>query len=368
MTFSVVQKSRAICIASLVFSSLSLAEVIERQNAESLLIGEGQVTIADSEIKKKIDEKKYRIEATLDLISGEDNSTDLREPQNNSVRQAVIGLNYELSDEYQAYIQIASPTFNDESDMFVSLAYVTYTTARFGLEVDLGQTFYPVGLLTANDFYFLAQPFYYTEFYKGKRGLDVGFHLKFQPFSSLPLIFEAACFQGQVFRGSDSRSEVAERSPCTQVLGLKGEHYNLALQRFEHDLAFFDPVLAEGVSFQGQTPTFFKRMSLGLWAEYFRIRVDQEQGPQTVNAGGFAYPFIDLRPVRLGYRYGSTQNRTRLANGQEVGTRVLDEVLRFEYRPTDFLSFVYEDHVAFQESGVGLEDQWAVRMLLDFQL
>ncbi|MEO0335265.1 MAG: hypothetical protein AAF202_02660 [Pseudomonadota bacterium] len=349
-------------------SEISFADSSEGVFTSSPKVESSSTLSLDETQEKPKKQKSYRIEGTLDLISGEDNSTRLRESQQNAVRQAVIGLNYEFTENYQAYIQMASQNFNDESDMFVSLAYLRIQEQEYGVELDVGQTFYPVGLLTSNDFYFLAQPFYYTEFYKGKRGLDVGFHLKYSPFESLPLTFEAACFQGQIFRGSDSRREAAERAPCAQVVRVSGQHYDFALQRFEHDLAFFDPVVAEGATFQGVTPEFLSRVKLGLWAEYFRIRVDQEDGPQTLNLGGFAYPYLDLRPVRFGYRYGSTQNRTRIASGREVGTRIFDEVLRFEYRPTSFVSFIYEDHVAFQEGGPDLEDQWAVRMLLDFQL
>lgn len=290
-----------------------------------------------------------------------------QDSQLSQIRELSLGLSYQIQEELSLFIEASAEQFTDDSsaEFFVSQAYLTLDFRENHFSSQVGQLFYPVGWLNELDNYFLNQPHYYSILFPGKKGIDIGVIFRFHPFKNDSFFLEGSCFEGRVFRASDQRSGKAEQRPCAVSLRVQKEELNLYYTHFEHDLAFYDKIKADGVGLQWTSPLQKDLFAFGLWGEYWRITSSQSDGPTNLTEAGFIYPFVDIWRFRAGYRWAPVTNTISYTSTGSVRSEIQDQILRLEYRILPPLRLIYEDQQARQKGGIALNDEWALRILLE---
>ena len=314
-------------------------------------------------------EKPYSLEVTFDGVTKESRLKNRQENSGSSnIREMSLGLAYEFQKDLKIFAEGSAEDFDGESDFFISQAYLDISGFDRLILAQAGQIYYPVGWLTKEDRYFLNQPYYYENLYSGKKGLDVGAQVSVQPFRNELLAVTAACFEGRIFRDTDGRNGSAEKRPCAVGLTSSWNGLETYYTHFEHDLAFMDPVRADGVGLRYESPEFLERARVGVWGEMFRIESPQANGPTTVTTAGFIYPYADYWRFRVGYRHAPVKREVSYASLGQVESNIEDSLWRAEFEVFEPLRVIYEDQRAFQKSGVDLKDEWALRLLLKAEL
>ena|GEM_PF-6030919 len=311
-------------------------------------------------------EKTWDAFLTFDAMAKESRLNRQEDSHSALLRSLVLGLNYRLDPQLNFYLEGSAQSFGSESEFFISQAYAEMHWDL--LKVQAGQLYYPVGWLTAEDTYFLNQPFYYQELYKGKKGLDLGVVAQVFPFKNQRVILEASCFEGRVFRVTDERQGAAEKRPCSVGVRSHWSFGEAFATHFEQDLAFYDPVTADGIGLRLQSPLLWQRFSLGFWGEAFQIKTTQQNGPTAVTTAGFAYPHLDWGRWRVGYRFSPADTRVNYSQAPDVRSKIQDSLLRAEVKITKPLSLIYEDERMTQDQGIDVKNEWALRLLLQTAL
>lgn len=279
------------------------------------------------------------------------------------IRELSLGLSYQVQEELGIFMEASAEELEGNSDFFISQVYLDLDFREHYFSSLIGQLYYPVGWLNEEDNYFLNQPFYYESLFVGQKGIDVGVVARAHPFKNDSFIIEGSCFEGRVFRATDQRSGRAERRPCS--IGLRGQTdaFEVYYTHFEHDLAFYDKVSADGVGIKWISPLQKELFKVGVWGEYWRINSPQENGPTSLTQGGFIYPYADLWRFRLGYRLAPVVTEVSYTSMGSVKSEIEDRLFRVEYKILEPLRLIYEDQQAKQKDAVALKDEWAVRLL-----
>lgn len=313
-------------------------------------------------------ESPFTYSVYFDAMMKESRLPRRQDSQLSQIRELSLGLGYQVQKELSLFIEASAEQFTDDSsaEFFVSQAYLTLDfRENYYFSSQVGQLFYPVGWLNELDNYFLNQPYYYSTLFPGKKGIDIGVIARLHPFKDDSFFLEGSCFEGRIFRASDQRSGRAEKRPCSISLRYQKDQLNLYYTHFEHDLAFYDKVKADGVGLQWTSPLQREFFAFGVWGEYWRITSSQSDGPTNLTEGGFFYPFMDLWRFRAAYRWAPVTNTVSYTSSGAVQSDIEDRLFRLEYRILEPLRLIYEDQQAKQKNGIALNDEWALRILLE---
>ncbi len=310
-------------------------------------------------------DSKFSYSVFFDTLTKESRLQRAENPRKSEIRELSLGLNYQVQKELGFFIELSAEAFDDESEFFIAQAFLDLSfEEEYFFSARVGQQFYPVGWLNEEDNYFLSQPQYYDVLFKGDKGIDVGAVLRLHAFKDLSLVLEGSCFEGRVFRGSDQRSERADSHPCAVSLTSKTKWTDAYITHFQHDLAFYDRISANGIGFRSQLP-MYQIYSLGLWGEFWRIESTQVDGPKSLITGGFIYPYLDVWRFRLGQRFAPVSTKVSYSTQGKVESRIEDSLLRAEFRILPSLRLIYEDLKVQQKNGIALRDEWALRLLFE---
>lgn len=343
-----------------VFSICSL----EVQADETSLINAEKLTL--STVTDRLAKEAFEFSLFFDTLSRNTRTRRSTNSKRAHVRELSLGVKYKIQDELYLFVEGSAEEFNEESELFISQAYIDLDFSKDYFSSRIGQYYYPVGWLNENDHYFLNRPYYYQVLFKGQKGLDLGLSARLHPTQSKNLFFEGACFEGKVFRAADQRSGEANQRPCAFSFKLERKELQLYLTHFEYDLAFYDAIQANGIGLNWLSPLFYKEFfKFGVWSEYWQIKSKQQNGPEQLTLGGFIYPHLNFHRFRLGYRWAPTTSEVSYESLGKVESKVRDQLFRVEYQILSPLKLIYEDLQAKQSGGVTLHDEWALRVLLE---
>lgn len=331
---------------------------------ETSFINKEKLTL--SKVADKLTSNNFEFSLFFDTLSKNTRTQRSTNSKKIHVRELSLGVKYKIQDELYIFVEGSAEEFNEESELFISQAYIDLDFTKDYFSSRVGQYYYPVGWLNENDHYFLSRPYYYQVLFKGQKGLDVGLSARLHPTQSKNLFLEGACFEGKVFRASDQRSGEAAQRPCAFSAQLQNEDLQLYLTHFEYDLAFYDAIQANGIGFNWISPFLYKDFfKFGVWSEYWQIKSKQPKGPEQLTAGGFIYPHLDFHRFKFGYRWAPTSSEVSYESLGKVESKVRDQLFRVEYQILSPLKLIYEDLQAKQSGGVTLHDEWALRVLLE---
>lgn len=327
---------------------------------------------ADSELRLPVEvtneahgnDSPFQFSANLDLQSKESRLKGPRTESGGNIREISLGLTYKIQKEAELFVEGAAEEFDGETEFYVKQASINLDYSDYYLKGRAGQFFYPVGWLSEEDNYFLNQPRYYEDLFRGKKGLDLGALVRILPLKGELLSVEASCFEGRILRDADQRNDRAKQRPCALGLRSKGEYHEAFVTHFQHEMAFFDPLTANGGGLQLKTPQMNNLWDLGVWGEFWNIRSKQRSGPESVTNAGFVYPYVDVWKFRAGYRWSPAWTSVSYSGLGKVGSEVQDRLWRLEFQALKPLKLIYEDQKVAQKNGPDLTNEWSLRLLL----
>lgn len=276
-----------------------------------------------------------------------------------------LGFRGQIQKELSYFIEGSAEQLNGESEFFLEQVYLNILPDNPWISFKAGQFFYPVGWLGDQDNWFISKPAYYDILFKGNKPLDTGALVELKPLSSNVVYATLSCYAGQVFRAEDGRQGSPEQRPCEASLRTESKYFQGFATYFEHDLAFYDPIKAQGIGFQTEFSPFSRWdfLKLGAMGEVWKI-TEEHTNAETNTDAWLVYPFISLDRFRFGWRGSETLRNFTLSNGINTHTLVKEDLFRAEAQILESLNLIYEDE--FSRSNLTLEDRWALRLRADW--
>lgn len=321
--------------------------------------------IEKPEVSKEI--KKWNLQTTVDLSTGKDSASVTSNKQQSLIREASLSLGYQPNSQLQIQAELTAEEFYDESEVYVSQLFTTLNSPGQWASVKLGQMFYPIGILTEQDHYFLNLPAYYSLLFRGRRGLDLGAQFVARPLNNSIWSLSGGCFEGRTFRPKDGKNGQADAPPCFYSSTVHWRQTSLRLIHFQHDFAFFDAVTANGLEFKSEVSFFKQQFNTGLWAEAWSILSEGPDVAPTVTESLLFYPYIRWKALQVGYRWAPQSTSVQTPEA-DISSKIQDHSFRVQTWIFPEASFVYEETKSFQEEGVTLSDAWSLRFLLELEL
>lgn len=322
---------------------------------------------AEAQAQHVNSERKWDLDFYLELRSfdSKDERPILRNRQ--SIHEAELGFGYQLDPDLRLRLSGVSEEFSAKSEFYLKEAFVSYTPAPRWFELRLGQKLMSIGFLNELENSFSSNPGFYSKLWTAKKGIDLGAELEFYPFQEKFIYLKGAIYSGQILRPGDGRMDPPEAQPREFSLRSRSKYHEAFLSRFEQNLAFVDPLEANGLGVNAASRDLLPgNFELKFFSELWDITEVQSQGPNESTLGYFVFPSVRWKRISLGYRYGETKTTVGQNENRVELPSIQSRLVRAEVEVTPHFSLMAEQ--LHESSDRVLKNELTVRAIVDWQL
>lgn len=317
---------------------------------------------------EKIEETAYKpwsADMTVELRATSDKRDRPQNKNRQSIYEVAAGGSYRFDKTLKVKAELSVEQINDESTFYVKQAFVEWNTLKHHVEVIAGQQFLPVGLYQPRENWFSYNPPFMDKLVGFAKPIDLGIVARIHAFEKPWLFAEGGVFSGQLVREQDARLGEPERAPRILSLKSHSEYHDVFLSYWEHDLAFYDPLRAYGAGGEIKTPEW-KSLKGSFLAEFWQMEQIQANGPDERTNAYMLVGQVDFWKLSAGYRFSEAFGRLVTATGANGLPREVSRLAFLEVELAPMLKLRGERVI--DEQSVVLRDEWAGRLLLDWEL